>query len=453
MRFYRQIIKVVLFILLGTGICAGQDSTQLLTLDDCIKIGLEKSSHAIRSKDSIKLSGIELLGAYGQFLPDLNFNGADNFTSGKQLLTTAGPTLVSERVNAINYQLYSSFNIFNGLNDYSALKAAVLNKKASKFNYQRAQQAIAYDITQTYLQMVLDSHVVKFAGQNLEASNKREEQLTEETKVGRTAASDVYQQQAETSQDKLYLIQSVNKLQNDRIILLTKIRITETDKYSFADMPIDTTPLISDYQNQQHVIDEANKNRPDLKAADLSVEMALWKIKQNRSGYFPKLNLVYGLYSYGGYFNQLSLNGTPQTLNQEPRTEAYFGQVYGGVALNLSWRIFDKLYTKTAVDEAKVYSHLAELDREDLAIGISSEIKQAYNDYSSALQQIETAGKGLEAAHTSFNVLQSRFDLGKATFVELSNAQAVYLQSQVSREQAAINLMLQKITIDYYIGR
>ena len=445
-----------LFIILLLGAfkaCVAQDSVQILTIDDCIKIGLEKSTQIIKSKDSLRLSGIALLGAYGQFLPDLNFNAADDYTSGKQLLTTTGPTVVKSKVNEINYQLYSSFNIFNGLSDYSALKISVLNKSAAKYNFQRAQQAVAFDITQSYLQVVLDNHIVQFATQNLDASNKREDQLQELVNVGRRSASDLYQQQAQTSQDKLYLIQSQNKLKNDKVLLFTKMRITDTEKYEFADLQADTTPLGADYQNEQQLISEADKNRADLKAADLNVKMALWKIQQYRSGYFPKLNLVGGLYSYGGYFNQLYINGVPQPLDQEPRPQAYFGQVYGGIALDLTWKIFDKLYTKTAVDEARIYSEMAQLDRDDLAIGISADIKMAYNDYFSAQQQIETANKGLQAASSSFNVLQGRYDVGNATFIEVSNSQITLFQAQVSKEQAAIGLMLQKRIIDFYVGK
>jgi outer membrane protein len=445
---------VIVLIASATAVCSpGQDTTELLTLDDCIKIALEKSSRVLMVKDSVRLSGIELLAAYGQFLPNLSFNATDDYTSGKQLLTIEQPTIVDARVNNLSYQLNSSFNIFNGLYDYATLKSQVLNKKATDFSFRRAQQAISFDITQTYLQMVVDSHVVNYAVKNLGVSLKREEQLTEETRVGRTNISDLYQQQSKTSQDKLYLIQSQTKLYNDYILLLTKLRITETDKYRFADLIADTIPLGMDYQNQQQVIDEADHYRPDLKAADLNVKMAEWKIKQNQSGYYPKLNLLYGGYSTGGYFNRLSLDGVPQVLSQQSPGRAYFGQIYGGVELSLNWTIFDKLYTKTAVDEARINQDIVQLNHDDLIISISADMKMAYNNYVSAVQQLETANKGLRSARLSFAVLQDRYNEGNADFIELSNAQAVYFEAQLSKEQAAISLMLQKITIDYYIGK
>jgi outer membrane protein TolC len=57
------------------------------------------------------------------------------------------------------------------------------------------------------------------------------------------------------------------------------------------------------------------------------------------------------------------------------------------------------------------------------------------------------------AASQAFDVLQGKYDVGQATFVELSNAQIVLLQAEVSKAQADISLALEKTIIDYYIGK
>src|ERR1700722_11521445 len=143
-------------------------------------------------------------------------------------------------VSQLNYQLTSRVNIFNGFSNYSTLQAALLSNSASQLNLNRAKQQIAFDITQSFLQVILDRRIVDYAQNNLDASTKREAQLQELTSVGRKAMSDLYQQQAETSNDKLFLIQSDNKLKNDIILLLRKIKISQTDKYKIGDMPLDS---------------------------------------------------------------------------------------------------------------------------------------------------------------------------------------------------------------------
>ena len=429
-----------------------QDTTKILLLEDCIRIGLDQSSQILLSKDSVQITGAALLGTYGNFLPNLALNGNYGFSSGKNLLTATTPTLVQSTGSQMNYQLTSTINIFNGLADYSALKAATLIKSASQFNLQRSQQQIAFDITQSFLQVILDRRIVKFGTQNLEASTKRENQLQELTNVGRNAMSDLYQQQAETSSDKLFLIQAQQKLKNDIILLLRKIKITETEKYTIGEIAPDTLPLGPEYQNVQDLVAKALQQRPDIKSSELSLKISDWQIKEYRSGYMPRLNFEGGLVSNGGYLNQLYVNGDPALGPQEPAGKALFGQVYGELALNLSWNIFDRLYTKTNVSIAKINQHRVALYHDDLMVQISADIKEAYNDYLAALQQIETARHGLFAAQQAFEVVQGKYNVGQATFVELSNAQIVLLQAEVSKAQSDIGLMLQKKIIDFYIG-
>ena len=102
---------------------------------------------------------------------------------------------------------------------------------------------------------------------------------------------------------------------------------------------------------------------------------------------------------------------------------------------------------------ARIYEHRASVLRDDLTVQISADIKEAYNDYLAAVQQIETSRHGLFAAQQAFEVVQGKYNVGTATFVELSNAQVVLLQAEVSKAQADVGLMLQKKIIDYYIGK
>jgi outer membrane protein len=450
-RFIYCVVVILMFLISGK--CLAQDSVQVLLLDDCVRIGIDQSTQILLGKDSVQITGAALLGSYGNFLPNVALNGNYGYASGKSLLTATVPTLVNSTGSTMNYQLTSTINIFNGLSDYSALKAATLSKSVSQFNLERSKQQITFDITQSFLQIILDRRIVQFGTENLEASTRREAQLEQLTEVGRNAMSDLYQQQAETSSDKLFLIQSQEKLKNDIILLLRKIKISQTDKYSIGELAPDTTPLGPEYQNVQDLIMKAMQQRPDVKSSQLNMKIAEWQIKQFKSGYLPKLNFEGGMVSEGGYLDKLYLNGSDALVPQEPVGKALFGQVYGELGLNLTWNIFDRLYTKTNVAIAKIYQRNASIVYDDLSVQISADIKQAYNDYLAALQQIETSKKGLFAAKQAFDVIQGKYDVGQATFVELSNAQIVLLQAEVSKARADIGLALQKKIIDYYIGQ
>ncbi|MCW3128436.1 MAG: outer rane efflux protein, partial [Bacteroidetes bacterium] len=414
-------------ILAGAARISAQDAVKILTMDDCRKIGIEKSTQILKSNNSLKLTGVQLLYTYGQFLPDLGFNANYTYNAGRNLLTTSSPTLIDSRQNILNYQLVSTLNIFNGLNDYSALKSATLSRSAAELNLERAKQQISLDIAQSYLQVILDRRIVDYARENLNASLQREAQLGELTNVGRKAKVDLYQQEAQTSSDSLFLIQSQTKAKNDRILLFRKILITETEKYDIADVQGDDRSLGLESQSVNDLVRQGIDQRPDLKSTENVIKASEWNIKQYKSGYLPKLNLFAGLISNGGYLDRLYVNGTDQliTTPQQSLGNALFGQVYGTVGLNMNWKLFDKFYTKSNVDANKIYLDNAKIDRDDLTVQISSDIKQAYNDYLDALAQISTTNKGLFGASQAYDAIKGRYDLGAANFVELSTAQAV----------------------------
>ena len=432
---------------------SAQDTAKVLTLADCIRMGIDSATQVLYSQNTVAQNGISVLNAYGQFLPDLGFNSAYTFNGGKNLLTTGSPTLISSRQNILNYQLLTTVNIFNGLNDISALKSATASKSAAELNLSRAKQQIAFDITQSYLQLMLDRHIIIYAQQDLNASLAREAQLSALVDVGRRARSDLYQQQAQTSSDKLFMIDAVQKVKNDKIALLRKIRITQPDRYELAEVPKDSSELGTDYQNIEDLIHKATNQRPDYLATIDNIKAADWTIRQYQSGYYPKLNLFAGLISNGGYLNMLYVNGTDAlTVPQQPLGQALFGQVYGTLGLNLSWKIFDKFITRHNVQYGRISRSNAEISRDDLSFQIASDIRQAYNDYVAALQQIETSRTGLIAANEAYNAVKGRYDIGSANFIEVSNAQAVLLQAGVNKEQAFIKLSLQKKVIDYLVG-
>ena len=432
-----------------------QDSVRVLTLDDCRKIGIEKATLILKSKNSLRLTGVQLLNAYGQFLPDLGLTGNYTYNAGHNLLTTSTPTLIDSRQNILNYQLISTLNIFNGLADYASLKAITISKSAADLNLTRAKQQISLDIAQSYLQVILDRRIVESARENLNASLQREAQLKELANVGRKAIVDFYQQQAQTSIDSLFFIQSQTKAKNDKILLLRKMLIAEADKYDIADISAEGKSLGLESQNVQDLIKQGMDQRSDLQSAEAAIKISEWNIRQYRSGYMPKLNLFLGLVSNGGYLDRLYVNGNDALANttQEPLGKALFGQVYGTMGLNLSWRVFDKLNTKSNVDAGKIYLDNAKIDRDDLTVQITSDIRQAYNDYLDALAQISTATQGIFAAGQAYDAVKGRYDIGTANFVELSNAQAILLQAKVNKAQADIKLSLQKNVIDYYLGK
>jgi outer membrane protein len=210
----------------------------------------------------------------------------------------------------MTYQVVTNLNLFNGFYDQSSLKASLLNKEAAQLSLQRAKQQVTLDVTQTFFQIVLDQQIVTFAQQNFQTSNQREQQLKALIDTGRKAASDLYQQQSQTSMDKQFLTAAENKLRNDKILLLQKLRINDDEAaYRFEDA---VPNGITTQDNEQALIQQALEQRYDLKSSKLNQEAVALGERKFRSGYLPKVYLSAGAYVTAAHYNKLKINNLDQ---------------------------------------------------------------------------------------------------------------------------------------------
>ncbi len=432
---------------------AGPGPASVLSLNDCIGIALQNSTTVLKGNNDIAIAGTQVLAAYGQYLPNLQAAGGYNYDKGNNYYGSTGVALADQGRSAYNYQLTSSVNIFTGYSNYSSLKAAKLNQQIAGLTLDRAKQAIELDITQSYLQLVLDRKIVYLDSNNLVVSLQREQQLTMQTDIGRTARTDLYQQQAQTSSDQLLLINARSRMQNDKILLLQKLRIDSSDNYDIVDIPIDDNADAGRYGNVDALVQEGLGDRIDLRSAELNVQVSNWNIKKFRSGYLPVVSLSGGLFNDGGYFNSLNVNGINELPPSQtsPFTQLY-KNTYGLLGINATWNIFDRYTTRSNVAAARILADNARIDKEDTRIGIVTGIRMAHNDYQNAVQQMETVGKGLIAAQQAFDAVNARYRQGATDFITESNSQQVLLQAQQNKIEAQVNMMLQKKAIDFFTG-
>jgi outer membrane protein len=450
---YKFKVPVFIAALLYTGsVIAQQASVKVLTLQDCINMAMDKSTAVLKNTNNVAYNGYQVLAAYGQYLPNLSAGAGYNYDRGNNFFASAGPTLVNENRSQFNYQLTSSINIFTGFYNYSNWKAAKLSQDVASLSLDFAKQQIDLDITQAYLQVILDRKIMVLDSNNLLTSLHREDQLTMLTDVGRKAKTDLYQQQAQTSSNKLLLINAKSRMQNDKILLFQKLRIDSTDNYDVADIAIDDNADAGKYGNREALVQEAAQNRVDIKSADLNAQMADWNIKKYRSGYLPQVSLSAGLYNNGAYFNTLSVNGESSLPDQQNIPTQLYKYTYGVVGVNAIWNVFDRFYTKSNVATAKILAENSKIDLQDTKTNIMSNVLQAHNDYKNAVQQMETVGVGYNAALKAYEAVNGLYKEGVTDFITESNAQLVLLQAEQSKIQASINMMLQKRIIDFYTG-
>ncbi|MFN3561081.1 MAG: TolC family protein [Chloroherpetonaceae bacterium] len=432
-----------------------------LTLERCIQLAIENSFAVLRAQNTLELTGAALVQAYGQFLPDLRVNvGFTPLTVNNSLQGQLNPldstlffNLRGSEGKSANYNISSSLNLFNGFSDIAGLQRAMKQKDADTYSLTRAKQDIAFNVAQSYLQVLLNEELLHIAQENLKSSQERLRQFKEQTRVGSRAIADLYQQEAQAANDELTVIQRENTLRNSKILLLRQIRADLEKEYAFAIPPSDTVILGAEFQNVASLIQSALATRADLKAREKTLEATLWAVRASEGNYLPTLSLNF---NYGATaFTQERL-----TIDRQPRPPAILpdftrqlrDQTSYSISLNLSWNIFDRFSRELQLQQAKINEKNAQLAFEELKLQIIGEVKQALGDYNAAVLQLVASEKGLISAKQAYETVAKRYEVGSANFVELITQQAALVQAQSNRAQAVFNFTFQKKILEYYLG-
>jgi len=428
-----------------------------LSLEESVEIAIQTATSVLKAQNDVLSNGAQLLQAYGQFLPNVGATANYTYSNGSVFLSQSSPQLVQGSSTGAGYQITSDLNLFNGLADYSGLRSALLKKDASQLTLYRAKQQIALDIAQSFLQVVLDDKLVEINRKNLQESQERERLLQEQTKVGVRSLADLFRQQAETAQDESLLLTAENKTRQDQILFLKKLRADISKKYHFVEPALsegDPTGKVDPrYKSESALMKSALTNRTDLKAADNQANAAHWDVKVNWATYLPKLNLVGSMISGGAYLNSTTANGATITPPEQSNLGYQLGtQIDWQIGLQLSWTLFDRFQTHENVVKAEAVADNAQLDAQDERNTVEGDVRQAYGNYLTAVQQLRASKKGLSAAQKAYEVVDGRYQVGSANFVDLITAQAALVQAESTRAQALIDFQIEDRTIEFAVG-
>lgn len=424
-----------------------------LNLEKCLKIGIQNSLDLIRQKNSIEISGFDVLRSYGNYLPNLALQFNNNYSVGTNYLTTTTPTYVNTSGIFSSFSLSSTFNIFNGFSDRSILESYIHKKNSAELTFARAKQIISIDIIQNYLQIVLDNKMMEIATQNLQEFQAREKLLNAQSNVGSKSIADLYLQQAQTSLAESNLNSLKNKLRNDEIILLQKLRLDYQKNYKFAEINIDEIAADSKLGTESELVTLALQKRPDLKSLQNLKKSFSYDIETAQSTYYPKIDFVMTATSNAAYLNDQTVNGNNVTPNnQDPVSEQIFNNMRYIFGINFTWTLFDKLISYSNENQAKLKYTQSKIEEDEDVQKITGEIRIAHGNLYLSTQELESSAKVLFASKKAYQVMNGRYKVGSASFVDLITAQSALEQAEYTRVKSLINFLLQKWNMKFVTG-
>lgn len=438
--------KGILFLLIGFSLQANlqaQDTQEIrnISLQDAIDIALENNSQLKIASNDVELAKKQVTNEKADYLPSLDVMISGNKSIGRNFNQDIGQ-IVTETTNSFFSSANADLPIFSGFENLHSLRSSRYDKASTEENLQRVRENIIFNTASNYLQYILDQHFLEIDRENLEASRQTLEQVRAQVEVGARPQVDLYNQEATVANNELSVVNSENAVQSSRLQLIQTLQIDPRKEYEFKTPEIGEQTVAAVDYDLDRLVDTALDSRSDLRREELNIQSLEHQMKATRGSLYPTLNFSASLQSR--YSDGIPVDFQDQFFDQN---------INRSVGLSLNIPIFNNLDRRTNMQSQQINYKNAQLSLQETELQVVQEVNQAYNDYTSYIKQLESSEKALQAAERSYLTQKERYEVGAGTLIELSDANAQFVEAQASRAQALFRVIFQQKLLDYYIGR
>ena len=441
----RRLISLLL-VLFFTVASFGQNK---LSLDQAIKIALQKNTTLKKAENNLDASQSNVKVAYGNFLPSLSAGGSWSWNrsedaggyrnlGGSVLLVP--PTTSESRY--YNVGVSSSITLFDGLSNLATLSQSKENLESARLQLENLKQNIVFQTISLYYAVENAMQQMKVQDDNVKWNKRNLETITERNKLGAVTLADVYSQQVQAGNAELALIQAKNNYETAKSNLLSYLALDVLQDYTFTDSltsqekGILNKKLSEDYNNLSELVNKALNTRPDYKSAQLNLESAQDGITIARSGHFPSLT---GSASYNLSANELSWSDL-----QNSKTYS--------VSLRLSVPIFSGFRISNAVQAAEVNEMNSQLTLNDLERTVKQNIQQTYLNLQAAEKSLDVNRTNVDAAAENQKIQGERYALGSSTLLDVLTANSNYTAARSNYISAQFSYIQLSKQLKFYLG-
>lgn len=407
-----------------------------IELQDAIAIALRQSVLVKQSENALASSTNGVSQARNAFLPSLALSTSSARSVGRAGTSTIG----SSTSQSLNTGLSSSLTVFDGLRNVNELRQAKLDVTANSGDLTRARQTAVYTVASNYLTLATAEGQLAVQKQNLAAQEAQEAQLQTLVKAGARSISDLYQQQATTAAARASVVSVDRDVELARIALIQTLQLDPRGSYDFVAPTVgDVSGRVPKY-DLDSLLSRAFASRTDLAAEQTRVEAAAVGTKAAAATRLPTVSLNT---SYNASYNSAAATALGTQLDQNRG---------GSLSLAVSFPLFDRGATSTAVQQARIQEDNARLALADQRQAVALDVRRAWLTLESTRQQLTVALAQQKAADLAVSTTQARYQVGTSTLLELTQARASQLQANVAVVNARNALAFQDALLPYYTG-
>lgn len=412
-----------------------QGSTPLrLTLEQALQIALSENNTVKMADMTIEKTGYAKKGSYASLYPNVNVSSSYQRTLKKQVMVMdmgGNPMEIKVgRDNNISASASASMPLVNA-SLWESLKLSGMDVEMAVEQARSSKIAMVKQVKQAFYAVLLAQESYNVMNQVYENAQKNYEKTEQRFNVGK--ASEVERLRAQVTM--MSAEPNVSSAENAVLLATWQLKAVMgidlgTEVEVVGELKDYTEKLLTPYVSEDDL-----SNNSSLLQFDIQDRMLESTLRMQKKQYLPTLAATIN-YNYSAMGDD-SLSWFPSST----------------AALSLSIPIFDGFQKRYTIKQTKVARNMLALQREDTERNLRIAIRNYNDQMALCVKNYQAANATVEIAQKSYDISEKMYEVGKATMVELNDAQVSLLQAQLTQAQAIYNFMVTKASLDELIGK
>ncbi|VGO11560.1 Organic hydroperoxide resistance transcriptional regulator [Pontiella desulfatans] len=399
-------------------------TTNRYSLEASIQIGLKRSLTVANAARNREIAEMTRKRAISQAMPKLT--GTANYTA-------FDPDNISG-TESKGVGASANWEIFSGGRTLSAIRASKSYRRLTAYQERRVRATQARDITLAYYEVQLAKEQVSALEQSVEQLAGFENETRKKYDAGTVSEFDWLSAKVSLANEQPRLIVAENSL-SLAIEGFRNLTFIDDEFFELTE-PLTNVPV---QVNLDQAIALGLRKRPELMEKASSVELRKEDINQQKSDYYPSLNL-FANYDYT----------KPDPYSFFLGESGWQGHWYTGIGA--SWNLFDGGARKSNVAESKLNLAIEEDEYRDLERYVSLDVRSAWLRGRDAAEIIDASQETVGLATRALQISRSRFDAGLGTNLEVTQANVELSDARLARSQALYEYMVAVAQMKYAAG-
>ena len=407
------------------------------TLQNCFDYAAENNLQLQTLSLDVATSNQNLLQSKAAIYPNLSASSTQYLTNSKNANPVVGGFQTQANF-ASNYSLNSSMIVYEGGYLRNNIQSQQLYVQAAKLNVAEAKNDITIQITQAYLNILMEKENI-LALQNLVQTSQAQYNNGKVLfDAGSIAKKDLVQLEATLATDQYNVVLAENQLRQNTLTLKQILQLPSSYNLEVQDSVNVMVPNAA--TDLQTVEDSALHNRPEVKNGEIALQQSNLQLRQAYTANSPTI----------------SAGGTFASGYSDDQNIKYFGQLnnnfYQRIGITLGIPIFNNRINKTNIEKSKIAIGQSQIALKNTKLVLSQQVEQAFINVSNSQAQYKAAQVQYTANEENYRIVNAQLNLGAVNMVDFLVQKNLFIQAQQNLIQAKYNVIMSYGIYKFYMG-